>query len=158
MKRLCFNEQMARAWHEGRKTRTWKRMKWQDAEVMSQRHYSPGEIVFIAEPWAADPLDRESIIYKADWTDGCRYIGELIVSFKSPAIMPEWASRSKARIVSIKPQRVQDVTITEIYGEGCPIADEQGAAYWFTKIIDSIYPGAWNRNDWGWAIESEKLD
>lgn len=215
MKRLSFNLEMARAFQEGRKTRTWRLMKKQpeSAEILDvgdsifvfdetehaarqsvityklpaarsfyiiKKPYLPREVVFIGEPWApVGDIARKAIetakkwpyglvslpeykgpefIYKVDWdAQGKQYINK----WKSPSVMPEWASRAKVRILSCVPQMVQDINKKrhdEVLREGWPFQGiDTGSPYKdFGLYIESIYPGAWEKNLWGWAVEFEE--
>lgn len=111
--------------------------------------YIPGETVYIKETWmTATPDDGESfgILYRATlskpWTDvqwkqsfkldnrAEKYFNGKDV-WHSPRFMPEWASRSKARIVSVRPERIQEITEEEIRREGISVFsamyyDEEG--------------------------------
>ena len=200
MKRLSFNDEMARAWHEGRKTVTRRLIKFKEADPdccwchgkgleyidcgnelsgydyrspcrcrWPKPPYSPGEIVYIGEAWhlcgEGDDGGTE-YVYRADGMGGqCPRCGEEI-KWKPPATMPEWASRSRARIVSVRPERVQEISIDDIEAGGVyRVMDSQDCANDtflntgnFIDHWDSIYgPGSWNRNDWCWRIELEKI-
>ena len=64
--------------------------------------------------------------------------------------MPRWASRILLRVVSVKLERVQDITEEDARKEGVLNKDE------FQKLWEKIHkPGAWARNDWVWAVEFE---
>lgn len=64
--------------------------------------YRPGQVVFIGESFHL--CDKGGWIYKADGAT-CRFCGEPVSRWKPPVRMPEWASRSKARIVSVQPEQ-----------------------------------------------------
>jgi hypothetical protein len=210
MKALPFNTEMARAWHEGRKTVTRRlmkpqpqllTMKWEwsgnDPEAWPEPgvwipispsgkfglnyppyykpRYQPGEIVYIQEPWGVEPgryiqpsipygyggRFEDEIFYKADDPD---LPGML---WRSPATMPERFSRSKARIVDVRVERVREITEKEINAEGIACSDcwTEGTPYrdfphpehcgcrslWI-NCWNSLYPGSWKRNDWAWRL------
>ena len=86
------------------------------------------------------------------------------MKWKSSRIMPEWASRSHARIVSVRPERVQEITEEAAIKEGILGTWDADNKIWkgfyregFRQLWESIYPGSWGRNDWAWRIELEKL-
>lgn len=84
--------------------------------------------------------------------------GSLFGRWRSPMFMPAWASRSKARIVSVRPERVQDITEAEAIREGMLSVEDANDLPWnpvgtFKGIWETIHPGSWERNDWVWRIE-----
>ena len=132
--------------------------------------YRPGETIYIKEAWARGPVlgagsekwaGRE-ILYRA--TDV-----EISAQWKSPRFMPEWASRSRARIVSVMPERVQEITLADVVKEGINPVVESGQPDChdgtvgeiiikrFSDLWESLHPGSWERNDWVFRYELEKL-
>jgi len=92
--------------------------------------------------------------------------------------MPKWASRAVVEILSIRAERIQDITEEEAKNEGIfrweqtssgePVENEcwahyphePGLAGWatpigaFRSLWNSLHgPGAWERNDCVWRIE-----
>lgn len=214
MKRLSFNDEMMKAWLDGRKTVTRRLMKPQpkdhhwdilpgykfghkimdcidglyckfwhyipgrdiDGEHWIRSPYSPGETVFIAETWACVADGPLAVVPMIAYRDGSTKRVETfpdgttvynftkpdIWKWQSPVTMPEWASRSKAIIKSIRPERVREITAPDIRNEGTPdtphdsnclIAERQS----FIDLWDSIHPGSWKRNDWVWRFELERV-
>ncbi len=131
--------------------------------------YLLGETVYIKE--AGFCCHTDGVRYKAD--GGPNF--NLHQPWKSPRFMPEWASRSHALIVSARPERVQEITPEEVKKEGLVVQDFAGigvlsllgltpetymesvAMQKFEALWESIHPGSWERNDWVWRIELEKL-
>jgi hypothetical protein len=123
--------------------------------------YLPGETVYIKETWFCDdPAAAQDamspgygVYYKATEEHP-----SIFPKWKSPRFMPEWASRSHARIVSVRPERVQEITLPELEKEG--FTGELNAAFSaFIGLWDSMH-GAQNfnvSNPWVWRIELEKL-
>lgn len=192
MKGLSFSEPMVRAWMEGRKTVTRRLMNPQpvfdDSGVWypranagkafhyaSESHfckgvaidfarYCPGETVYIKETWTRTADRAGRILYKAD--DGhIKAVADYPVKWKSPLFMPEWAARCHALIVSVRPERVQEITEEEAIAEGiagihpCNHSMDYvfGCRDQFTNLWESLHPGSWERNDWVWRIELEKI-
>ena len=139
--------------------------------------YLPGETVYIRESCyicGSDtdgaPLADPPVVYRAD---GARKSDEY-PHVRSPRFMPEWAARSHARIVSVRPERVQEIPPQEVKKEGLVVQDfaginmlallgltpetymEQVAIMEFQALWESLHPGSWGRNDWVWRIELEK--
>ena len=200
MKGLPLNTDMARAWHEGRKSVTRRRVKlrahphgrewhapWHRGggvwcftagwglsimglDVMSP--YQPGEVVYIQEPWGVEKRRyiqpsppyggkfEDEIFYRADDPNlpGMKW--------RSPITMPEWASRSKARIVDVRPEQIRAITEDEAVREGIEFYLASGGTQHenmdmvsqFSMLWESLYPGSWSRNDYVWRYGLERVD
>ncbi|MHB8123136.1 MAG: hypothetical protein ACYDG4_13380 [Desulfuromonadaceae bacterium] len=191
MKGLAFNEQMALAWHQGRKTVTRRLMKTQPGKghliielspglfVIKNKYratlgeikppYLPGEMVYIKETWRDDGVvfgftdsmgeqEADVVYYKADGHDQK-------VKWRSPRFMPEWASRSHALIVSVRPERVQEITEEEAKLEGVtPFRNDPEGDCWtdgtYRKAFEYLWneihgwcPNSFELNPWIWRIE-----
>jgi hypothetical protein len=144
----------------------------EDREIKA--HYLPGETVYIKETWGDIDYDQQ-IVYKAECSDDALCVFKSLGGkWKSPLFMPEWAARSHARIVSVRPERVQEITPDEVKKEGLLVQDFAGmgvlsllgftpetymesvAMQEYQYLWESLYPGSWERNDWVWRIELEK--
>jgi hypothetical protein len=193
MKGLSFSEPMMKAWLSGQKSITRRLMNpqptenvgivddtwiewWKvdrgdgesdtDCRILKPR-YLPGETVYIKETWFQvqnKDFTPGMVIYKSDgWKPsekGCP------VGWKSPRFMPSWAARSHALIVSVRPERVQEITREDAHNEGF-WPGQNGLESWngkpygnaqlaFQACWESLYPGSWGRNDFVWRIELEK--
>ena len=77
--------------------------------------------------------------------------------------MPRWASRINLEITGIRPERVQDVSIDDLYAEGCPAlssdADGSELYEWFSALWDSINGKKyrWENNPYVWVIEFQMI-
>jgi hypothetical protein len=181
MKGLSFSQEMMVAWLAGNKTVTRRLMNPQPFDVSfstvypneKELHYFirppsikprylPGETVYIKETWMQFP-GYGNIFYRA--TDQAEYdetsLQESYHPWKSPRFMPEWASRSHARIVSVRPEKLLSITEEEVIKEG--FRDELNGNHWspcgyfFKKTWESLHPGTWEQNPWVWRIELEKV-
>lgn len=186
MKGLPFCADMMRAWLADRKTVTRRLINpqpkgdidilypagpkssiWFDGMKPLKPRYLPGETVYIKEAWhcddpaaAQDVMSRgEGLYYKA--TEVCP---EIFPKWKPGMFMPEWASRSKALVVSARPERLQDITACDCIKEGlttklkehdacCDLIEQ------YKNLWDSInakkYP--WSSNPCVWRYELKKL-
>jgi len=138
--------------------------------------YRPGEKVYIKETWretwsggSPDHGYEVGVEYRARLDVSHGYMGKTAkvpemhhgykltksgrAAWRSPRFMFEWASRSHARIISVRPERVQEITNTEAVKEGFPFQPLSN----FQSIWESLHPGSWERNDWVWRIELEKM-
>ena len=92
---------------------------------------------------------------------------------RSPLFMPAWAARDHYRILSVKPERLQEITLADIYAEGCPcvvVADylsdpEEGyrlredAYEWYASLWDSInLKYKWASNPFVWVYQFVKVE
>jgi hypothetical protein len=135
----------------------------------------PGDRLWVRETWVKvdDMNGDEQTHYRAD--------GEDIPGPWKPSIfMPRWASRITLEIVSVRVERLREITEEDAKKEGAHLAvwhelkngdgedvsglpgyPDQRAAYknGFANIWDSIngkkHP--WESNPWVWVIEFKKL-
>ena len=137
--------------------------------------YEPGETVYVKEAWsvAAWRVGQVDLYYSDEKKPiaknaSAQFITSLDIDehkwhpgksnkydpfrIRSPRFMPEWASRSHALIVSVRPERIKDITIEESMKEGFTLPLVCG----FIPLWEKIHPGSWERNDWVWRIELEK--
>lgn len=105
-----------------------------------------------------------AFVYAADggWGD-CRE--DRGFAWRSPVHMPRWASRIWLRIVSVRHERLQDISEADAKAEGVKaqsVALSPGIESYvatFAELWDSIYgPDAWDANPWVWRIEFERVD
>lgn len=111
------------------------------------------EIVYWAggstEPRTA-PTDYNPMIY------GCEKV--------RPSIhMPRWASRITLEIVSVRVERLHDISEADAIAEGCKnslhlrggrFANENYAHLWWTLNGD----GSWEANPWVWVVEFKRIE
>lgn len=132
-----------------------------DSPLWIRYPYTPGETVYIKETWAVHLCcgqNDENIHYRAD-EQSCPIDGRSL-KWKSPRFMPAWASRSHARIVSVIPERLQEINEIDAFLEG--FRDQlRGDTFWsvgaqFKEIWEALHPGTWDQNPFVWRIELEK--
>jgi hypothetical protein len=77
--------------------------------------------------------------------------------------MPRWASRILLEIVSVRVERLQDISDADAWAEGIdkaevlsmPCADGAVAAY--SVLWEQINgPGSWDANPWVWVVEFKR--
>lgn len=125
--------------------------------------YLPDETVYIKETWAVDkkynhlppskiPIDgRKPVYYSAvDYGEIINYAN--IGRWRSPRFMPEWAARSHALIVSVRPEKLNSMTESDVVKEGVDTLTT------FMLLWDQIHKGGliWEKNPWVWAITLER--
>ena len=172
----------------GRVQRGGKQWHIDDPNAYLAARYTPGETVYIKETWApVGEIARKAIelakkwpygpvslpeyegpdfIYKADWdAAGKKYVNK----WKSPRFMPEWSARSHARIVSVRPERIQEIhhQANEFLREGFCLPKHElypsvntadKLERYFLRAWDTLHPGSWERNDFVWRIELKKIE
>lgn len=84
-------------------------------------------------------------------------------SWKTALFMPRWASRLTLEIVSIRVERVQEITHSDAVAEGltCYHENYQCAIDDYKDLWDSINAKrgySWNSNPWVWVIEFKKVE
>lgn len=131
--------------------------------------YLPGETVYIKETWC-QPVMRDwkskteschkynAIEYAADMGIERFPIGGNFTPrreqfrWRSPRYMPEWAARSHALIISVRPEKLNSMSDSEVIKEG---VDNIKA---FMLLWDKIHKGGlvWEKNPWVWVVTLER--
>lgn len=151
--------------------------------------YLPGEVAYVKETWGVgsrpDPYGgHEGIEYKADEKYLDEYGDDLPCNpvkapehinlcdypsgWKSPLIMPAWAARAWQRIISVRAERLQDITEEDAIREGITLDEtifDDNGSYLDTcrkryQILWDDFaepPYQWDDNPWVWRIETELL-
>lgn len=145
---------------------------------------SPGDQLWVREAFAEteDEHGIPIIVYRAD--DRHRIIGlndgvyesfdgriggyEMPTKWKPSIHMPRWASRLTLAVASVRVPRVQDISEEDAIAVnarrnahlvGFPVQEveyTQAPRDAFAQEWDYVHgPGAWDRNDWVWAVEFE---
>ena len=142
----------------------------------------PGDLLWVRETWLemdrggwCDPSKPKwwfddcynrvnAIAYRANCDAESEKIRrEYGYKWRSPIVMPRWASRLTLSIVDVRVERVQDITHFGAMSEGITYdyaSPGGGTIMQFAKLWDSInakrgYP--WGSNPWVWVIEFEKV-
>jgi hypothetical protein len=90
------------------------------------RHY-PGDIVYVKEAWN-NTIFRTEIAYKADLNPSLecwfkRRPGYFKHKWRSPLHMPEEAARIFLRITDVRVERLQDISVEDVWHEGIDVGD-----------------------------------
>lgn len=188
---IIFSAPMVRAILEGRKSMTRRIVKFNDSGRVKlngkQWHIEDpdaingcpygtvGDRLLVKETFMGT---KDCLSYRA--TDP-RQVIEFGFDKWTPSIfMPRWASRITLEIVSVRVERVQEITEEDARAEGAHLATwfipkgkendyehhrdisglpgypSERPAYknGFANLWESIHgPGSWERNDWCWVIE-----
>lgn len=146
---------------------------------MKSPYGRPGDRLWVREAWrrphvnsGTDLTVGQVIQYRAtsDWHDG---FGE---SWRPSIHMPRWASRITLEVVSVRVERLQEITHEDALMEGCegydwvssspyisgPHTDsgelprEEFAALWDQLNADRGY--SWDSNPWVWRVEFKRVE
>jgi hypothetical protein len=78
------------------------------------------------------------------------------LGWRSSSSMPRLASRLSLKVVDVRVERANDVTVDDVKAMGCigsPLGD-QADYMLFHELWDCDYgDGAWERNEWVWAAD-----
>jgi len=157
--------------------------KYTGYEKVVKPRYRPGETVYVKEAcrsWCIDgrwavryKLDnsvRQSVIGADENTDDYYFV-EHEEKWDSPMFMPEWAARTHLLILTVEPQRLQDITPEDCEAEGIISAIEDDGrpdsqalrdmdlVDQYHRLWDSINPKyPWASNPWLWKITYKKVE
>lgn len=119
------------------------------------------------------PFGLDGVIYSADgafreidntiaasiaWGELHAYRGKAGATVP-PIHMPRWASRITLGVMSVRAQRLQDISERDCCAEGCgsPITRDCKKPK-FRDLWESINgAGSWDVNPWVWAVEFERV-
>lgn len=136
----------------------------------------PGDRLWVRETWQHSnhpygPADEScAIFYRADyWDDPHGMDGEKSPEGKyrewRPSIhMFRWASRILLEIVSVRVERLHDISEADALEEGITYndipnngLDPMRARTWYRRLWDSINgPGSWDANPFVWVVEFKR--
>jgi hypothetical protein len=129
--------------------------------------WSVGDLLYVRECWGprmenGKPVEVQQYVkYRADFADDSPPADGMdwhtYEDKWRPSIhMPKWAARLWLEIVSVRVERIQEITGDDCLLEGIEpqgIGSDMAMVAAFQKSWDSIYPGSWDRNDFIWRIE-----
>lgn len=191
---ILFNAAMVRAVLDDSKTQTRRAVKPQPYEGGRSEHWSnselpqfcpygqPGDRLWVRENFCyADSLgqslqDPRTIIYTST------HDGDRPRAAKPSIHMPRWASRITLEIVSVRVERLQDISEADAKAEGIatvmfrpdtgwPLCDgymvgpddgktalKTSAVKAYRNLWEQINgPGSWDVNPWVWVIEFNRV-
>lgn len=111
----------------------------------------PGDRLWVRETFASMFKDEGPVCYRA--TESGMHSGP----WKPSIFMPRWASRITLEIVSVRVERLQDISDADAQEEGCYPDDVNpscGAIYRFCRLWRDINgEDSWDANPWVWVVE-----
>ena len=139
------------------------------AELVAQHcpYGQPGDRLWVRETWAAPhsedarppraiQVDQMRIHYAASENRG----GLL---WRPSIFMPRWASRITLEIVSIRVEKLQDISEADALAEGVrEINPYQGLSRAYARSYSVLWesingPDSWSQNPWVWVIECKRV-
>jgi len=136
----------------------------------------PGDRLWVREGWRVGSQDRNTIWYR---DNACKVIPEsaeklagksLGDKWKSSIHMYRWTSRIDLEVVSVRIERLQDISEKDAMAEGCHSGqfeykgfpkDGEGtetAVESYQILWESINgKGSWALNPWVWVIEFKRI-
>ncbi|WP_336273783.1 hypothetical protein [Vreelandella indica] len=71
--------------------------------------------------------------------------------------MPRWASRITLEVVSVRVERLNDISAKDALEEGIALCQQPQEA--FRQLWESIHsPEGWSANPWVWVVEFKRLE
>ena len=117
-------------------------------------HGQPGDRLWVRETWG--PCDGGAC-YRASERptvvpDGGKW--------KPSIFMPRQASRITLEIVSVRVERLQDISPDDCRAEGMPRENNDiGVRYGYGQLWNSINgKGSWDLNPWVWVIQFKRVE
>lgn len=183
---ILFRGDLVRAILEGRKTMMRRPIKFATKKAaqtfkkhditywMECPYGQPGDRLWVRETWTLGAGSWEKskhhptvekprgifkpILYRANG------LGNDADHKWRPSIhMPKWACRLWLEIVSVRVERIQDISVHDVECEGFIFTgglngEPPEKPMRFSDSWNSTYPGSWDRNDWVWVIEFKKIE
>lgn len=190
MKPIVFSTEMVRAILEDRKTVARRAMKpqpelvgrfwvfgdarWSDTvrtvtpfpghTLYYRAPYCHGDILWVRETWTK--VDGE-VVYRAD--DECPE-GWHLTAWKSPVQMPKEAARIFLRVIDVRVEKLQNITLEDIKREGIGQGGGDRIEDWWGKPrkqwIDTwngtikpkdVHTYGWDADPWVWRMRFERI-
>lgn len=191
---ILFSGEMVRAILDGRKTQTRRVIKLKTGDTFDEHalkgaiqewrpmydevarkvvgktaalircpYGQPGDRLWVRETFADEGCrqDRDDCYYRADGESDLQGGGW------TPSIhMPRWASRITLEIVSVRVERLREISEADAKAEGCWYGKGGGEVdhavlpeNHFPTLWESINgPGSWGANPWVWVVEFKRVE
>lgn len=199
---ILFNTEMVRAILDGRKTATRRLIKFPESQTgrlsecgardyifypcgIKYAPYHPGDILYVREAYCPNYFDEGIAGYRDDDMRGNRnaykadyrkeIIGDVVPEPKwKPSIhMPKEAARIWLRVMDVRNERLQDMTLDDFLNEGISVPyeafnDPENAYMQSKELFIHIWDSTvnkkqhelygWDANPWVWVIEFERCE
>jgi hypothetical protein len=127
---------------------------------------APGDQLWVRETWWWDETKEDlSIVQYRASGEMPKYMRGDGEKWRPPIHMPRWASRITLEIVSVRVERVQEITELDAGWEGfpsCSVTSDwtEKARPWFRTLWDSINAKrgfGWEKNPFVWVLEFKRI-
>lgn len=156
----------------------WRLYGSEPASEVFKPSYQPGDRLWVREAFRLR-LDQDHKPPSQDWwKSGAWYAADGSFptgcqggpgKLRSPIHMPRWASRLTLEVLSVRVERVQDISYEDAIAESCTLDVVKREGHnWRTVMLpteefqhlwNNIYgPDAWERNDWVWVYQFKKVE
>lgn len=171
---ILFSGQMVRAILAGRKTQTRRVIKPQPIKLDDGRFILPldqlpspygiaGDHLWVKETFARHPEFHHEFVYRADAGGDYQGAAQGYFKWKPSIFCTRAASRITLEIVSVRVERLQDISEEDAKAEGCephPPSVIDGKIYRrpFNCDWEQIYgKESWDANPWVWVVEFKRV-
>ena len=120
------------------------------------RYGKPGDHLWVRETWHPQKSHKGPVSYRATWKDENPDEG-----WKPSIFMPRWASRITLEIVSVRVQRLHDITESDARAEGveglCHPTFSLRESYIVLWDMINKQKHPWKSNPFVWKIEFRRI-
>lgn len=148
-----------------------REMRWHDyrmADLIRSKcpYGAPGDRLWVREKWCyyggreyEYQRERSAVVYAAAPDSQHRHNHD----WRPSIHMPRWASRLTLEVVSVRVERLNEISRGDAMSEGCPfpnMAKGPDPRDWFRELWDSINAAKhpWSSNRWVWVVEFKRID
>jgi hypothetical protein len=130
----------------------------------------PGDRLYVRETWCcvhgipeagSVPHPDDFVRYRADAGPGEKVIDD-VKGWKPSIHMPRVYSRILLEVVSVRVERLQDISRGDAMDEGCPfpnMAQGDDPRKWYAQLWESINgAGSWDLNPWVWCVSFRRIE
>lgn len=160
--------------HRGARTLNWANQNAEEIAHSFRCPYGvPGDLLYVKEQfshWADAPTKAalratDACLYRADYRDDASVLDIGGCKWRPSIHMPRWASRITLRVVSVRVERLGEISESDMLAEGSPFTgSETSSAFgvdqrWFPALWDSRnkkHP--WSSNPHVWVLDFERVE
>ena len=129
--------------------------------------YQVGDVLWVRETFGITK-DRETLCYRADFTETDVRVTNTIIKWKPSIFMPKEACRIFLRVTNVRVERLQDISVEDILKEGAPLITITGnnedfinsklKGWWYDLWTSINGKGAWEANPYVFVYEFQRVE